>query len=89
MPIMPTRKDGKIYVVRKFNYLTGHHEIIKYFEKKEEAHAYTYACRKNADETREPWNYNYELITDRRPDLHHERLMEEWGYKDDTNNKGI
>ena len=82
--IMPTQKPKWSWVVRRFNYMTGHHEIIKSFDKKEEAHFYTRTCRENADLLGDPYNFVYEKI-ERRPDLHHERLKEEWGYKDGSN----
>lgn len=82
MPIMPTQKNKITWVVRRYNYETGKHEIINVFTSKEECHKFTYSCRKNVIETKEPFNFSYEGLKDFRPDLHHEKLMEEWGYND-------
>lgn len=79
--IMPTPKPNEMwkYVVRRYNYETGEHAVIQEFEHKEEAH---FRVRELREHDRDkPFNYEYEKVEKGRPDLHHERLKEEWGYK--------
>lgn len=79
--IMPTPKPSEfwIYAVRQYNYETGKHEILSYFEEKEKAHFEV--RRLKVLHKDEPLNFEYEKIEKGRPDLHHERLKEERGYK--------
>lgn len=79
--IMPTQKPSWIWVVRQYSWKTGRHEIIKTYETQEEAREYVKQLKKKELETGGSSNYEYEKIEKGRPDLHHERLKEEWGYK--------
>lgn len=81
--IMPTPKPMWKWVVRRYNYESGQHMIVQSFKTKEEAHVRVRELR--VFDKDKPFNYNYEKIEAGRPDLHHERLKEEWGYKNDVN----
>lgn len=79
--IIPTPKPMWKWVVRQYFWKTGRHEIIKSYDSQEEARDYVRQLREKEKETRGSSNYEYEKVEAGRPDLHHERLMEEWGYK--------
>lgn len=76
--IMPTQKPNWTWVVRQYNYKTGEHEIVNRFDEKEKAHFEVVRLKELHKD--EHLNFEYEKIEKGRPDLHHERLKEEWGY---------